>query len=63
MAYMFAIQTACQWERCKRPRTHRVCNHINDTMGDYCEAHAEARLKSLQETEAKLFAKSAKDRS
>jgi hypothetical protein len=55
MAYMFSIQTTCQKEGCKKPRSHRVCNQRNDTMGDYCKKHAEERLDDLERTELRQF--------
>lgn len=62
MAYLYEITTRCQQEGCTKPRSHRVCNARNDTMGEFCKRHAEARLRSLQATEDKLNAAARKSR-
>jgi len=54
MAFMFRINTRCQMGNCRKLPTHRVCNRINDTVGDYCKRHAEQRLRDLQATEQLL---------
>lgn len=55
MAYMFRVATRCQFPGCTKLFTHRVCNRINDTMGNFCEKHAKARLTELQAVEDRIL--------
>ena len=53
MAYMFAINTSCQHDGCRKPATHRVCKQTNDTIGTFCKKHALVRLASLEAAETR----------
>jgi len=54
-AYKVPLETKCAWRsngRCKKRASYEVYNRWNESQGTFCLAHANARMKQLNTTQA-----------
>lgn len=42
--YLYALKRC----HCGKPATHEVRNEVNASMGSFCEPHAKAKIKQLE---------------
>ncbi len=48
------IPHVCQHKRCMNVATHSVMNNNHWVVGDFCEKHADAKIKSLADFDSAI---------